>query len=54
MKEIFGVVVDTIIWLIIFKLILLFTGISEIDILISTCAYLLARINYIEDTTKDN
>ena len=54
MKEIFGIVVDTIIWLIIFKLILLFTGISEIEMLICVCAYLLVRINYIEDTTKDN
>ena len=54
MKEIFGIVVDTIIWLIIFKLILLFTGMSEITVLTVFCAYLLARINYIEDTTKDN
>ena len=54
MKEIFGIVVETIIWLIIFKLILLFTGISDIDLLIGVCAYILARLNYIEDTTKDN
>lgn len=27
---------------------------NNIDLLIGVCAYLLARINYIEDTTKDN
>lgn len=54
MNKIFVISVEIIIWLILFNLILLFTGISETTMLIGICAYLLARINYIENKTKDN
>lgn len=54
MKKVLSIIVDSIIYGLLFKLIVSITSLTYIDLLIGVCAYLLARINYIEDTTKDN
>lgn len=54
MKKVLSIIVDSIIYGLLFKLIVSITSLTDIDLLIGICAYLLARINYIEDTTKDN
>ena len=54
MKKVLSIIVDSIIYGLLFKLIVSITSLTDIDLLIGVCVYLLARINYIEDTTKDN
>lgn len=54
MAKILHIIVESIIWFMLFKLITLIPGMTEITLLPGVCAYLLARINYFEDTTKDN
>ena len=54
MKKVLSIIVDSIIYGLLFKLIVSITSLTDIDLLIGICAYLLVRINYIEDTTKDN
>ena len=54
MKKILFIIVESIIWIMIFKLIILFTGMTEITLLAVTCAYLLTRINYIENKRNNN
>ncbi len=54
MKKVLSIIVDSIIYGLLFKLIVSITSLTDIDLLIGVCAYLLARINYFEDTTKDN
>ena len=54
MQKVLSIIVDSIIYGLLFNLIVSITSLTDIDLLIGVCAYLLARINYIEDTTKDN
>ena len=54
MKKIFVLTVDTIIWLMLFELIIFFTGISQINVLTVICAYTLAKVNYIEDEKEND
>ena len=46
--------VDTILWLILFEIIIFFTGISQINVLTVVCAYTLAKVNYIEDEKEND
>ena len=46
--------VDTILWLILFELIIFFTGMSQISVLTVICAYTLAKVNYIEDEKEND
>ena len=54
MKKIFVLIVDTIIWLMLFELIIFFTGMSQISVLTVICAYTIAKVNYIEDEKEDD
>ena len=54
MKKVLSIIADSIIYGLLLKLIISITSLTDIDLIIGICAYLLARINYIEDTTKDN
>ena len=54
MKKIFVLTVDTILWLMLFELITFISGMSQINVLTVICAYTLAKVNYIEDETKDD
>ena len=54
MKKIFMLTVDTILWLILFELIIFFTGMSQISVLTVICAYTLAKVNYIEDEKEND
>lgn len=54
MKKVLSIIVDSIIYGLLFKLIVSITSLTDIDLLIGICAYLLAKLKYIEDTTKDN
>lgn len=54
MKKILFIIVESTIWIMTFELIILFAGMTEITLLAVTCAYLLAKLNYIEDKTKDD
>ena len=54
MTKILYIIVESIIWLMLFKLITLIPGMTEITLLPGVCAFLLAKLNYIENNTKDN
>ena len=54
MKKIFMLTVDTILWLILFELIIFFAGMSQISVLTVICAYTLAKVNYIEDEKEND
>lgn len=54
MKKVLSIIVDSIIYGLLFKLIVSITSLTDIDLLIGVCAFLLAKMNYIEDNTKDN
>lgn len=54
MTKILYIIVESIIWLMLFKLITLIPGMTEITLLSGVCAFLLAKLNYIEDNTKAN
>ena len=54
MIKILVLTIETIIWLMIFELMTFISGMSDITVLTVICAYILAKLNYIEDETKDN
>ena len=54
MKKIFVLTVDTILWLILFELIIFFAGMSQISVLTVICAYTIATVNYVEDEKEND
>ena len=54
MAKILHIIVESIIWFMLFKLITLIPGMTEITLLPGVCAFLLAKMNYIENKTRDN
>lgn len=54
MKKHLYTLIGIILWLIIFNLILLIPGMTEINMLMSVCAFLVTRIMLIEVDKKDN
>ena len=54
MKKILSIIISSIFYGLLFKLIVSFTTLTDIDLLTGVCAYLLAKMSYIEDETKDN
>ena len=45
---------ETIIWLMLFELMTFLTGMSDITVLTVICTYILVKLNYIEDETKED
>ena len=54
MIKILVLTVETIIWLMLFELMTFLSGMSDITVLTVICAYTLAKLNYIEDETKED
>lgn len=54
MIKILVLTIETIIWLMIFELMTFLTGMSEITLLTIICTYILVKLNYIEDETKED
>lgn len=54
MIKILVLTIETIIWLMIFELMTFLSGMSDITVLTVICAYILAKLNYIEDETKED
>lgn len=54
MIKILVLTIETFIWLMIFELMTFLTGMSDITVLTVICAYTLAKLNHIEDETKED
>lgn len=54
MIKILILTVETIIWLMLFELMTFLTGMSDITVLTVICTYILVKLNYIEDETKED
>ena len=54
MIKILVLTIETIIWLMIFELMTFLSGMSDITVLTVICSYTLAKLNYIEDETKED
>ena len=54
MIKILVLTVETIIWLMLFELMIFLSGISDITLLTIICTYILVKLNYIEDDKEND